>query len=191
MGGISLAETLGTAVLPCFDFRDMRSYSSLFFWDMDYIPKSSRYISPYSLTTMELFHAEKSQQPKLIKLIPSFLRYTHFCQPLCWLQRLSDPARSWCQCAQLAEKYPGKGKRGKKKSKQLPAEFARWKSSAQNQINTRGKTREGAAERQDQSSPCSYISFIYTKLKPQFPPFSIYKLSFSHVTVEIIFSNLK
>lgn len=94
MGGISLAETLGTAVLPCFDFRDMRNYSSLFFWDMDYIPKSSRYISPYSFTTMELFHAEKSQQPKLIKLIPSFLQCTHFCQPLCWLQRLSDPARS-------------------------------------------------------------------------------------------------
>lgn len=149
-----------------FLFWFQRAGKLLFFapWDMDYIPKSSRYISPY-FTTVELFQAEKSQQSKLIKLITSFLQSMHFCPFLCWFQCLSDPAPSWFQCAQLAEKYPG-GVEGKQ---QLPAEFAHWNSSAQNRINTR-------AERgQDYSSPCSYINFTHTKLKPQFPPFSIYK----------------
>ena len=92
-----------------------RAGKLLFFatWDMDYTSKSYRSISAYSFTTMELFQVEKSEQPKLIKLITSFLQSMHFCPFLCWFQCLSDPAPIWFQCAQLAEKYPGEG-RGKK-----------------------------------------------------------------------------
>lgn len=69
---------------------------------------------PYSFTTMELFQATRSK-PKLIKLITSFLQSTHFCPFLGWFQRLSDPALGQFQCAQMAEKYPGRGKKKRNK----------------------------------------------------------------------------
>lgn len=132
---------LGNCTVLLFWFQGAGKLLFFATWDMDYIPESSSSISPYSFPTTELFQAEKPQQPKLIKLITSFLQSMHFCPFLCWFQCLSDPAASWFQCAQLAEKYRGGG--GSKQ--QLPAEFAYWNSSAQNQINTRANTREGAA----------------------------------------------
>lgn len=80
---------------------------------MDYIPKI---IQIYlTIFTMESFQAKKkkSKQPKLIKLFTSFLQSMLFCAALCWFQCLSDPAPSWFQCAQLAEKYPGEKKKKK------------------------------------------------------------------------------
>lgn len=157
---------------------------------------------PYSFTTMESFQATRWSKPKLIKLITSFLQSTHLCPFLGWFQGLSDPALSQFQCAQMADKHPGREKKRNKgikkikkkkikksKGKQLPAELAN--SSAQKQINTRESQYKGGGSRDaGLQQPLQLHPFHLHKTEASVSsPFSIYKQKFNHVNTEILLAS--